>query len=295
MDNQIRISLDETERLFSFPYPLKAVGYYPGNLEKEDSPQNKNRIFYFRDEYQFSLRLTGPVEKIKNNINGIEYTNTFPHVIVKCPGHKYYNDYPYVSPNSICIHYNKQQFQPFFDAHFARGPLAWDVKLTPQITAIVHNITEKLHVSQNYSIADKLDLLAFQLLEELMLFKINTGEQQLRNDSRQKIQNIASYIKMNYHTFIDLNELLEANQISRATFFRHWNAVYEESPQIFQMNLRMQEAERLLLETGNTVRSISEQLGFSSSAYFCAIFKKRKGCSPAEFARKNTLKTEGNL
>ena len=289
MDNHIRISLNETERLFAFPYPLDAIGYYPGGTEADSSLRGKDSVFYFRDEYQFSLRLTGNVEKIRNNINGEEYINTFPHVILKCPGHRYYNDYLY-SPNSICIHYNKTLFQPFFDAHFSSGPLVWDFELTPQITAIVHEMTEKLRISQNYSIADKLDLLAFQLLEELILFRINTGKQKLHNDSRQRIQNIASYIKMNYNTTIDLNELLAANHISRATFFRHWNAVYDKSPQIYQMNLRMQEAERLLLETGNTIQSIAEQIGFSSSAYFCAIFKREKGCSPAEYARRITRK-----
>ena len=284
----IRISLKENERLFAFPYPVETIGYYHGSTEENREIYGENTIYYFRDEYQFSLRLTGNVEKIKNNVNGVEYVNTFPHVILKCPGYKYYNDYLY-SPNSICIHYNKKIFQPFFDAHFTSGPLVWNFELTPQITAIVHEITEKLRISQNYSIADKLDLLAFQLLEELILFRLNSGKPKLPNDSLQRIHNIGSYIKMNYNTTIDLNELLAANHISRATFFRHWNTVYDKSPQVYQMNLRMQEAERLLLETGNSIQTIAKQLGFSSSAYFCATFKRYKGCSPAEFAKKVTL------
>ena len=68
MDNHIRISLNETERLFAFPYPLDAIGYYPGGTEADSSLRGKDSIYYFRDEYQFSLRLTGNVEKIRNNI-----------------------------------------------------------------------------------------------------------------------------------------------------------------------------------------------------------------------------------
>lgn len=288
MNTAIRLSLDKTERLFAFPYPLKVLGYYPGVISSEEQQPMKDQSYLFRNEFQFSLRLTGPVEKIRNNINGEEYENTFPHVIFKCPGHKYQNDFPFPSLNSLCIHYDREKFQPFFDAHFSKGPFAWDVKLTPQITALVHEIMEKLRISQNYSIADKLDLLAFQLIEELMLFRFNSEGCPGHNEKRQRVQNIASYIKINFRSNIDLDEQLAANHISRATFFRHWNALYNESPQQFQMNLRIQAAEQLLADNAYTIRLIAEWLGFSSAAYFCAIFKKYKGCSPAEYARRNS-------
>lgn len=286
MEGYIRMMLDETERLFSFPFPLKAAGYYPGELNVEDYPPMKENMFYFRDEYQFSLRLTSPVQTLCNVINGVEYINTFPHVIMKCPGHIYYNDYPFKSPNSLCIHYDRKQFHAFFEKHCAGEPLAWNVTLTPAITELVHKITEKLPYSQNYSVADKLDLLAFQLLEELLLYRKNTTSHQLNVDKFQKIQKIASYIQLNYNRNIDLNELIAANQISRSTFFRLWNSVHEESPLIYQNNLRMKEAERLLLETENSVQTISNQLGYSSPAYFGALFKKKNGMPPAEFSRK---------
>ena len=148
--------------------------------------------------------------------------------------------------------------------------------------------------SQNYSIADKLDLLAFQLLEELLLCRKNTTSRQLNDDKYQKIQKIASYIQLNYNRNIDLNELISANQISRSTFFRLWNAVHNESPLIYQNNLRMKEAERLLLETENSVQMISDQLGYSSPAYFGALFKKKHGIPPAEYSRKYKKETKLN-
>lgn len=294
MEGYIRMMLDETERLFQFPYPLKAAGYYPGELNVDDYPPMRENTFYFRDEYQFSLRLTSPVQTIRNIIDGEEYINTFPHVIMKCPGQIYYNDYPFRSPNSLCIHYDRKQFQPFFEKHCSGGPLVWDVTLTPSITELVHKITERLPYSQNYSVADKLDLFAFQLLEELLLCRENTASRQINEDKYQKIQKIASYIQLNYNRNIDLNELISANQISRSTFFRLWNAVHDESPLIYQNNLRMKEAERLLLETENSVQMISDQLGYSSPAYFGALFKKKHGIPPAEYSRKYKKETKLN-
>lgn len=48
-------------------------------------------------------------------------------------------------------------------------------------------------------------------------------------------------------------------------------------------NTRIRNAQRLLLETDQTVGSIAAAVGYSSVNYFCQVFKKNTGQSPARF------------
>ena len=43
----------------------------------------------------------------------------------------------------------------------------------------------------------------------------------------------------------------------------------------------------MLRNTNETITDIALSCGFSSSSYFCRIFKKEMGISPTEYKRRN--------
>ena len=48
----------------------------------------------------------------------------------------------------------------------------------------------------------------------------------------------------------------------------------------------IQEAQRLLVYTGNSIKQIAYALGFADETYFCRVFRKHTALSPREFRLK---------
>jgi len=59
----------------------------------------------------------------------------------------------------------------------------------------------------------------------------------------------------------------------------------------FLIDIRLNEAKRLLIETRKTVQDIAEEVGYTSAISFTRVFKKVVGCSPGEY-RSETLKQQ---
>lgn len=278
------VYLTEEQRLFPFPFPLKRIGYYPGNFNLQDPELPDERTFFIpKDRFEITLRLTYPQKKLIQKIRGIKYSNTFPHVMLKCPGEHFSYSSPYEFMNSLCLTYSKEYFQPIYDRFFKSGPLAWNLNMTPKLTGMVHNIIERLPCAQNFPMADKLDLACFELLEELLFARLQ-GEK-ISNKRNPVIEEIACYLQLNCYKPINLQSLIESKGMSNSTFFRQWKNHYKESPVNYLNRLRMEEAGRLLLEASHTPAEIAALLNFSSLAYFYASFKKYYGCSPVAYLR----------
>ena len=56
----------------------------------------------------------------------------------------------------------------------------------------------------------------------------------------------------------------------------------------YMNELRIEKAKYLLLNTRERSHEIASELGFSDPAYFCKVFKKSTGLSPAEYRHMHT-------
>ena len=279
-----RIWLDDAKRLFLFPYPVRSIGYYPGDFSPRDPWRPKWRNIRFPPEkFELTLRLTSPSERLNQTVNSVRYSSSFPHAILKCPGHLFSFESPYATMNSLCLTYSRKIFQPLYEQHFKSGPLVWNVTLTPTVTELVRRILESLAVSNHFSMTDKLDLFAFELVEELLLQRL----QHARADSgrHQLVEEIAGYLQLNCYRPVNLRVLVESRGMALSTFFRQWNRHFRETPVKYLNRLRMEEAGRLLRETGHSVQETAKLLCFSSTSYFCAAFRKHYGCPPDVYRR----------
>ena len=61
------------------------------------------------------------------------------------------------------------------------------------------------------------------------------------------------------------------------------------SPKQYILDVRIQKAKKMLLDTPYTVTTISELCGFTSLYHFCRIFKQRTGFSPTQFSSINRV------
>ncbi len=105
--------------------------------------------------------------------------------------------------------------------------------------------------------------------------------------SEERMQAMLAFIQENYMEKIGLTEIAEAATISEREAFRCFQKTLRVTPIHYLQNFRVRMAARRLLETDDTVLSISQSVGFSDNSYFGRIFRQYLHCSPGEFRRKN--------
>ena len=80
--------------------------------------------------------------------------------------------------------------------------------------------------------------------------------------------------------------IAEKGNVSKNTLYRGFKAAFGTTVSEYINQKRVEKAEKLLLGTDLSVEEISQQTGFSSSAYFAANFKRIKGISPLKFRKE---------
>ena len=95
-----------------------------------------------------------------------------------------------------------------------------------------------------------------------------------------------SYIEENYAAPFKLDELARAALVSKYHLLRSYKLVFGITPYQQVLQLRLQEASKLLLQD-LSLEDIATMVGFSDRRSFTKAFRKVFGCSPSEFKRRN--------
>ncbi|MCR4779614.1 MAG: AraC family transcriptional regulator [Ruminiclostridium sp.] len=97
------------------------------------------------------------------------------------------------------------------------------------------------------------------------------------------IKKCVDLIDTNYTRRITLEELCEKTGMSKQHICRLFRSVLDTRPTEYIAKRRIQAAKELLSGTEMTIEEIAENVGFGSSSYFCKLFKRYEGISPAAF------------
>lgn len=168
----------------------------------------------------------------------------------------------------------------------------------------VINIPEK---RRNYvdSLLDKLmfendtpDILSTAFIKaglvELLLFIIRCTEyednviKEIDVDNR-KIQEVATYIFEHYTENILLEDVADKFDMSKSFLSKRFKTATGFGFKEYIINLRIQNACRLLLETNKSITDIAFECGFNDSNYFGDSFRKIKGISPRKYRKNETF------
>lgn len=106
----------------------------------------------------------------------------------------------------------------------------------------------------------------------------------------QKIDNLLRLEKVYQEPSYNRSDLARELDISEGVLSRIINNYYKKSlPQL--MNIyRLEDAKRLLKQTGAPVKVIAEEVGFNSLASFNRVFKEEVGMSPTLYRQQNIEK-----
>ena len=91
------------------------------------------------------------------------------------------------------------------------------------------------------------------------------------------------YIEKNFQEDINLNKISNYVSLSKNYFCNIFKKETGITIWDYLIRIRMEEAKKMLLETGQKTYEISERVGYEDPSYFGRLFKKYTGFTPIEF------------
>jgi len=269
----IHIRMDKIPRKFPFPFRLKAFGF-----TSHSAPASYSYIY--TDKIEFCVRLSSTEEFAEDELDGTPFRTPFPHVIVKSPGipHKYEI---HGERSGFHLMYSMPDFAKHTGDCFTKPPFLWEIALSPKIKKLAGELEKLARKSLDLYAADRIDLLSYELLVEI--FKQRRENSETNSFYKTKMLEAASYLQCHYKEMTDIAVLAAGLGMSMRSFFRYWRKLFGDTPYSRILQLRFDEAKRLLEDSDASVYSIAETVGFQDSCYFIRLFRRHFSVTPARY------------
>lgn len=106
-----------------------------------------------------------------------------------------------------------------------------------------------------------------------------------RSAALLRVGSVISSMEQNYSRDWKLDDFIEMSRLSRSHFMRTFARATGQPPFEYLIQLRLQNAMRLLRNSQLTVSQIAFEVGFNDSNYFTRQFTRRKGVSPLAYRK----------
>ena len=94
---------------------------------------------------------------------------------------------------------------------------------------------------------------------------------------------VIAYIDENYAENITLADLCAVSNMSRSSLLNQFSRLYQCSPSAYLLNVRLENACKMLEQSQNSIAQIAQDCGFYDSSHFSKMFYKIKKCLPKEY------------
>jgi AraC family transcriptional regulator len=101
-----------------------------------------------------------------------------------------------------------------------------------------------------------------------------------------KLRQITDWMTQHLDEGFNLDRLAKQAGLSKFYFNRLFKNAVGVSPSRYQINLRMDEARRLLRETKKSALEIALAVGYANPSHFAQLFRKETGLSPSDYRQK---------
>jgi AraC family transcriptional regulator len=101
-----------------------------------------------------------------------------------------------------------------------------------------------------------------------------------------KLRQITDWMSEHKAEEFSLERLAEQARLSRFHFQRLFKAATGVSPSRYHIDLRMEEARRLLRETKMNVVDVALEVGYTNPSHFAQLFRRETGLSPSDYRRQ---------
>ena len=101
-----------------------------------------------------------------------------------------------------------------------------------------------------------------------------------------KLRQITDWMAEHLAEEFSLEQLAAQAGLSRFHFQRLFKSATGVSPSRYHINLRMNEARRLLRETKMSVVDVALEVGYANPSHFARLFRRETGLSPSDYRRQ---------
>lgn len=108
---------------------------------------------------------------------------------------------------------------------------------------------------------------------------------------RKRLEQSAAYIHSHYTETLSVTELAEMEHLSESRFRDIFREAFGTPPGEYIIGLRIAHACELLLTTDLNVSETAAICGYTDVMYFCRLFRRKMGVSPAAY-RKNAVQNQ---
>ena len=199
------------------------------------------------------------------------------------------------SPSTVCgVAFNPQSRHALHLTPFVRGDLNWIAQQLNQESATVHKMSPELrqvvwslHQFLRKHAADRTRPLALPKLRLLactaILEAARPSGETMQNDSNRVMTVVLQHMTEHCADPLQVDDFVRLSGYSRARFFQIFRQSTGMTPNDYLLRLRIAKAGQLLQQTTRPITEIAFKLGFSSSQYFCAVFRKYINLTPRAF------------
>ncbi len=122
-------------------------------------------------------------------------------------------------------------------------------------------------------------------LEILRLFLASARlkSESIASPHAQRLIPVLQKLCKQFRDEVNVPELARAASLSRAQFYRQFHQLTGVAPMEYVKNLRMNEAEQLLLHQNLSVKEVGERVGWPDPFHFSRMFRKFFGTPPARY------------
>ena len=118
------------------------------------------------------------------------------------------------------------------------------------------------------------------------IISIVKGRNFYNNPLEDVIKKSCLIIRDNMHQTLRINDLSKQLGINYSVFRKSFKKYTGLSPNQYHLALRIKQASHHLINTNDSIKEISFNLGFCSVFYFSKLYKEKTGLSPSEFRKR---------
>lgn len=114
-----------------------------------------------------------------------------------------------------------------------------------------------------------------------VMYPIATPEEQ--GAYFQELAPIVAHIESHFREVVSMEDMAERIGLSSTHFNRRFRQLLRISPTEYLLSLRVQEAQRLLTTTSQSIAEIALEVGFYDQSHFAKRFRRVTGLSPRQY------------
>lgn len=125
--------------------------------------------------------------------------------------------------------------------------------------------------------------LSSKIYELILSVPLNSKSSSLKEN--EELNNALKYIADNYGKEISVAALAQTAKLSQSHFSKLFKSYTGLSPYDYLLNVRLEKAKEMLIETDLSISEIASKTGFNSTANFIYFFHKETLASPLKFRK----------